>query len=239
MTTSSPTSASRKTSCFELLTDYTDRFYKALKTGYEGRFYDITHIDEEHGSMPPIGTQFAIENSDDGLEYQAKLELLKEAGGRRARSVRPANGTRHTWWPLASTGTCSTCSASSRMGTKISFLETEAVGPWRAERSDFVRDLEAFYNSREGKQGIGPRSLYLLRNADREERVWASRWRVTSIPDFLLWLVDDASGKWLTLSIRRVCVISTCRTPLGLYKGSEDPGNNAGGQARRAKRRWS
>lgn len=34
-----------------LLTDYTDRFYKALKTGYEGQFYNVTRIDEEHGSM--------------------------------------------------------------------------------------------------------------------------------------------------------------------------------------------
>lgn len=60
-----------------LLTDYTDRFYKALKTGYEGQFYDITHIDEDHGSMLKL-YQFEIENSDDGLEYKAKLEVLKK-----------------------------------------------------------------------------------------------------------------------------------------------------------------
>ena len=61
----------------QLLTDYTDRFYKALKTGYEGQFYDITYIDENHGSMLKL-YQFAIENSDDGLVYQARLEALKK-----------------------------------------------------------------------------------------------------------------------------------------------------------------
>ncbi|AOK03065.1 hypothetical protein [Burkholderia latens] len=60
-----------------LLADYTDRFYKALKTGYEGQFYDVTHIDEDHGSMLKV-YQFEIENSDDGLEYQKKLEVLKK-----------------------------------------------------------------------------------------------------------------------------------------------------------------
>lgn len=35
------------------------------------QFYDIIHIDEDHGSMLKL-YQFEIENSDDGLEYQAK-----------------------------------------------------------------------------------------------------------------------------------------------------------------------
>ena len=54
-----------------LLTDYTDRFYKALKTGYEGQFYAITPMDADHGSMLKL-YQFEIENSDDGRAYQAK-----------------------------------------------------------------------------------------------------------------------------------------------------------------------
>lgn len=40
-----------------LLTDYTDRFYKALKTGYEGQFYDITQIDDGHFEQSPNGVR--------------------------------------------------------------------------------------------------------------------------------------------------------------------------------------
>jgi hypothetical protein len=60
-----------------LLTDYTDRFYKSLKTAYEGQFYDVTRMDEDHGSMLKL-YQFEIDNTDDGLEYQKKLEVLKK-----------------------------------------------------------------------------------------------------------------------------------------------------------------
>ena len=64
---------------------------------------------------------------------------------------------------------------------------------------NFVRDLEAFYKSSEGKKVIGPRSLYLLRNADREGKGLGFALAGNFYPDFLLWLVDDTSGKqWLT-----------------------------------------
>ena len=63
----------------------------------------------------------------------------------------------------------------------------------------FVRDLEAFYKSDLGKLSIGSRSLYLLRNADREEKGLGFALAGNFYPDFLLWLVDDATGKqWLT-----------------------------------------
>src|SRR5690606_5079322 len=60
-----------------LLIDYTDRFYNALKKGYEGQFYDIAHIDEDHGSMLKL-YQFEIDNNDDGLAYKERLEVLKQ-----------------------------------------------------------------------------------------------------------------------------------------------------------------
>jgi len=60
-----------------LLTDYTDRFYKMLKTAYEGQFYDVIRMDEEHGSMLKL-YHIEIEDNDDGLEYLKKLEVLKK-----------------------------------------------------------------------------------------------------------------------------------------------------------------
>jgi hypothetical protein len=66
----------------------------------------------------------------------------------------------------------------------------------------------------DGKEAIGQRSLYLLRNADREEKGLGFALAGNFYPDFLLWLVDDASGKqWLTFVDPKGCAISTCRTP--------------------------
>lgn len=180
----------------QLLTDYTDRFYKALKTGYEGQFYDITYIDENHGSMLKL-YQFAIENSDDGLMYQTRLEVLKklvedgkigEASQWNAPHMVAISFDRHLYYPLLG------LEDKDAVPLKLRPLAFDAPSEWM-----FVRDLEAFYNSSAGKEVIGRRSLYLLRNADREEKGLGFALAGNFYPDFLLWLVDDATGKqWLT-----------------------------------------
>lgn len=201
----------------QLLTDYTDRFYKALKTGYEGQFYDITHIDEDHGSMLKL-YQFEIENSDDGLEYQAKLEVLKklvadgkigEASKWNAPHMVAISFDRHLYYPLLS------LEDKDAVPLKLRPLAFDAPSEW-----EFVRDLEAFYNSAEGKEAIGPRSLYLLRNADREEKGLGFALAGNFYPDFLLWLVDDASGKqWLTfVDPKGLRNLDLSHPKLGLHK---------------------
>lgn len=200
-----------------LLTDYTDRFYKALKTGYEGQFYDITHIDEDHGSMLKL-YQFEIENSDDGLEYQAKLEVLKklvadgkigEASKWNAPHMVAISFDRHLYYPLLA------LEDKDAVPLKLRPLAFDAPSEW-----EFVRDLEAFYNSGEGKEAIGPRSLYLLRNADREEKGLGFALAGNFYPDFLLWLVDDAGGKqWLTfVDPKGLRNLDLSHPKLGLYK---------------------
>ena len=203
-----------------LLTDYTGRFYKALKTGYEGQFYDITHIDEDHGSMLKL-YQFEIENSDDGLEYQAKLEVLKklvadgkigEASKWNAPHMVAISFDRHLFYPLFSF---------EQDGDKdLVPLKLKPLGLGAPSEVTFVRDLEAFYNSSEGKEVIGPRSLYLLRNADREEKGLGFALAGNFYPDFLLWLVDDATGKqWLTfVDPKGLRNLDLSHPKLGLYK---------------------
>ncbi len=200
-----------------LLTDYTDRFYKALKAGYEGQFYDITHIDEDHGSMLKL-YQFEIENSDDGLEYQAKLEVLKklvadgkigEASKWNAPHMVAISFDRHLYYPLLA------LEDKDAVPVKLRPLAFDAPSEVK-----FVRDLEAFYNSPDGKQAIGQRSLYLLRNADREEKGLGFALAGNFYPDFLLWLVDDASGKqWLTfVDPKGLRNLDLSHPKLGLYK---------------------
>jgi hypothetical protein len=200
-----------------LLTDYTERFYRALKTGYEGQFYDITQINEDHGSMLKL-YQFEIENSDDGLEYQKKLEVLKklvadgkigEASKWNATHMVAISFDRHLYYPLL------TLKDKDAVPLKLRPLAFDAPSEW-----EFVRDLEAFYNSPGGKTAIGARSLYLLRNADREETGLSFALAGNFYPDFLLWLVDDASGKqWLTfVDPKGLRNLDLSHPKLGLYK---------------------
>jgi len=200
-----------------LLTDYTDRFYKALKTGYEGQFYDITHIDENHGSMLKL-YQFEIDNSDDGLEYQAKLEVLKklvadgkigEASQWNAPHMVAISFDRHLYYPLLS------LEDKDAVPLKLRPLAFDAPS-----EVTFVRDLEAFYNSGEGKAVIGPRSLYLLRNADRGQKGLGFALAGNFYPDFLLWLVDDTDNKqWLTfVDPKGLRNLDLSHPKLGLYK---------------------
>jgi hypothetical protein len=200
-----------------LLMDYTDRFYKALKTGYEGQFYNIARIDEDHGSMLKL-YQFEIENSDDGLEYQAKLEVLKrlvidgkigEASKWNAPHMVAISFDRHLYYPLLA------LEDKDAVPLKLRPLAFDAPSEW-----NFVRDLEAFYDSEEGREIIGRRSLYLLRNADREDKGLGFALAGNFYPDFLLWLVDDATGKqWLTfVDPKGIRNLDLSHPKLGLYR---------------------
>lgn len=180
----------------QLLTDYTDRFYQALKSAYEGKFYDITHMSEDSGSIIKL-YEFEIENNDDGLEYKRKLEKLSsivasgklgEASTWNAPHMVAISFGQHLYYPLLSP-------------------EPDAIVPFKmrpmaiSEPSEiqFVNDLMAFYDSAAGKAKLQGKSLYLLRNADTRSKGLGFALAGNFYPDFLLWLVDDATGKqWLS-----------------------------------------
>jgi hypothetical protein len=84
----------------------------------------------------------------------------------------------------------------------------------------FVRDLEAFYKSSIGREVIGKRSLYLLRNADTKAKGLGFALAGNFYPDFLLWLVDDETGKqWLSfVDPKGLRSIDLNHPKLGLYK---------------------
>jgi hypothetical protein len=200
-----------------LLTDYTDRFYKALKSGYEGQFYNVVHMDANHGSMLKL-YQFEIENNDDGLEYMKRLEALKklvadgklgEASKWNAPHMVAISFDRHLYYPLLS------LEDKDVVPLKLRPLAFDAPSEWQ-----FVQDLQAFYDSPAGKAAVGQRSLYLLRNADREEKGLGFALAGNFFPDFLLWLVDDATGEqWLTfVDPKGLRNLDLTHPKLGLYK---------------------
>ncbi|MFJ3357648.1 DEAD/DEAH box helicase family protein [Serratia liquefaciens] len=179
-----------------LLCDYTERFYKALKTGYEGQFYEVIPMHDEHGSMLKL-YHFEIDDSDDGHEYLKKLEVLKalvakgdlgEASKWNAPHLVAISFDRHLFYPLLS------LEDKDAVPLKMRPLAFDAPS-----EIHFIEDLQAFYGSSVGREAIGTRSLYLLRNADSKNKGIGFATAGNFYPDFLLWLVDDASGEqWLS-----------------------------------------
>ena len=179
-----------------LLCDYTDRFYKALKTGYEGQFYEVIPMHDEHGSMLKL-YQFEVEDSDDGREYLKKLEALKalvakgdlgKASQWNAPHMVAISFDRHLFYPLLS--------LEDKDAVPLKMRPMAFDAPSEVQ---FVEDLQAFYDTPAGRDAIGGRSLYLLRNADSKNKGIGFSTAGNFYPDFLLWLVDDKTGEqWLS-----------------------------------------
>lgn len=199
-----------------LLQDYTDRFYRSLKTAYEGQFYDIVNVKEDDDTLLKI-YHFAIENTGGGEEYEKKIRALQvlvqegklgEASQWNAGQMVAICFDSHLYYPLLyyPEGT---------VPLKMRPLAFDAESEVR-----FVRDLEAFYKSSLGRDIIGKRSLYLLRNADTKAKGLGFALAGNFYPDFLLWLVDDATGEqWLNFIDPKGLRQMNLHDPkLGLYK---------------------
>lgn len=203
-----------------LLIDYTDRFYKSLKTAYEGQFYQVITVDEDHGSVLKF-YQFAIENSEVGLEYKAQLDVLQQLvlSGKLGQASQASPNhmvaicfDRHLFYPLL---------AFEDDADKASVpLKMQPLGLGAESEVTFVKDLEAFYQSPQGKAAIGERSLYLLRNAANAQHGLGFALAGNFYPDFLLWLVDDQTGKqWLSfVDPKGLRHMDLNHPKLGLYK---------------------
>jgi len=199
-----------------LLQDYTDRFYKSLKTAYEGQFYDIVNVKEDDDTLLKV-YHFEIESTEGGEEYKKKIRALQvlvkdgklgEASQWNAGQMVAICFDSHLYYPLLyyPEGT---------VPLKMRPLAFDAPS-----EVQFVRDLEAFYKSPLGQQAIGKRSLYLLRNADTKAKGMGFSQAGNFYPDFLLWLVDDETGdQWLTFIDPKGLRQMNLNDPkLGLYK---------------------
>lgn len=199
-----------------LLQDYTDRFYKSLKTAYEGQFYDIVNVKEDDDALLKV-YHFEIESTAGGEEYEKKIKALQilvkdgklgEASRWNAGSMVAICFDSHLYYPLLyyPEGT---------VPLKMRPLAFDAES-----EVQFVRDLDEFYKSSLGRHIIGKRSLYLLRNADTKAKGLGFALAGNFYPDFLLWLVDDATSKqWLNFIDPKGLRQMNLKDPkLGLYK---------------------
>ncbi|EAA1839264.1 type III restriction endonuclease subunit R [Salmonella enterica subsp. enterica serovar Sanjuan] len=180
-----------------LLTDYTDRFYNALKNAYEGQFYEITQVNEDDPCMIKM-YHFEIEESDDGLDYTKRLEQLQQivaqgdigkAKSWNAPGMIAVTFDKHLYYPLLS--------IEKNADLPLKMRPTAFDAP---SEITFIKDLQEFIETPKGQKTIGNKSLYLLRNADSKAKGLGFATAGNFYPDFLLWLVDDESGKqWLSL----------------------------------------
>jgi len=178
----------------KLLQDYTDRFYKSLKMAYEDQFYDIVNINEDNDSIPKI-IHFEIEDDINGEAYEKQIRVLQalvkdkkigEANQWNAGQMVAISFGHHLYYPMFA--------IEGDVPLKMRPLAFDAPSEIK-----FVRDLENFYKSSSGKEVIGSRSIYLLRNADSKSKGLGFALAGNFYPDFLLWLVDDQTGdQWLS-----------------------------------------
>ena len=197
----------------KLLKSYTEHFYKTLKNAYEGQFYDVREIEESDEAILKV-YHFEIESNEDVYEQKIReLQTLIKSGkiGRasqwQAAQMVAICFDRHLYYPLFA--------IEGEVPLKMRPLSFDAPS-----EVQFVRDLESFYQSAIGKQIIGNRSLYLLRNADVRAKGLGFALAGNFYPDFLLWLVDETSGhQWLSfIDPKGLHHIGLNNPKLGLYK---------------------
>jgi hypothetical protein len=173
-----------------LLQDYTDKFYKSLKMAYEGQFYDIVNLKVDDDSLLKV-YQFEIEDTPEGEAYEKKLKVLQnlvnsgnmgEASKWNAGQMVAICFDSHLYYPLFA--------IDGAVPLKMRPLSFDAPS-----EIQFIRDLEAFYQSELGRKVIGKKSLYLLRNADTKAKGLGFALAGNFYPDYLLWLVDDETGE--------------------------------------------
>jgi hypothetical protein len=160
--------------------------------------------------------QFSIDDTPDGEAYEKKLKVLQElvkAGDLGEASKWNAGQMvaicfdSHLYYPLFA--------IEGAVPLKLRPLAFDAPS-----EIQFVRDLEAFYQSPLGKDLIGKRSLYLLRNADTKAKGLGFALAGNFYPDYLLWLVDDATGEQCLNFIdpKGIRQMNLTDPKLGLYK---------------------
>lgn len=200
-----------------LLTDYTDRFYNTLKNAYEGQFYEITQVSEDDPCMIKM-YHFEIEESDDGLDYAERLEQLQQivtqgeigkAKSWNAPGMIAVTFDKHLYYPLLS--------IEKNADLPLKMRPTAFDAP---SEITFIQDLQEFIETPKGQKIIGNKSLYLLRNADTKSKGLGFATAGNFYPDFLLWLVDDESGKqWLSLiDPKGIRNLNLDDAKFGLYK---------------------
>lgn len=178
-----------------LLKLYTDRFYSSLKSAYEGSFFESNIVSKEGTSMIE-NYEFEIKKNDDGRGYEKRLKRLRslvaegnigEASKWNDKHMVAISFSQHLYYPLM-------FAYEKELPLKMRPMAFDAES-----EIEFVQKLKKFYEQSEGQGLLKGKSLYLLRNAANKRKGIGFSLAGSFYPDFLLWLVDDKTGKqWLS-----------------------------------------
>ena len=214
-----------------LLKLYTDRFYRSLKSAYEGSFFESNIVSKGETSMID-SYEFEIDKDDEGREYERRLKQLRklvaegnigEASRWNAKHMVAISFSQHLYYPLM-------FADEKELPLKMRPMAFDAESEIK-----FVQKLKEFYEQSEGLGLLKGKSLYLLRNAAKKNKGIGFSLAGSFYPDFLLWLVDDTVGKqWLSfIDPKGIRNMNLTDAKFGLYKeikkvekSLKDPGLN-------------
>lgn len=182
----------------DLLLEYVRAFYQRLKSAYEGQFYEVVEVSEDNGSMLDK-YQFSLPDTDDGNAIKQRLEALADGISEFGNGVKPVYGSDkglqmlcldgHLYAPIFA------CLERAELPFSIQPLAIGDESEWR-----LMSDLVSAKESGKLSEWTHGKDLYLLRNASNKSKGLGFALAGNFYPDFLLWLVDNQTGKqWLSL----------------------------------------
>ena len=182
----------------DLLLEYVRTFYQRLKSAYEGQFYEVVEVSEDNGSMLDK-YQFSLPDTDDGNVIKQRLEMLANSSGSLKNGVTEVFGgdkglqmlclDGHLYAPIFA------CLERAELPFSIQPLAIGDESEWR-----LMSDLVSAKESGKLSEWTHGKDLYLLRNASNKSKGLGFALAGNFYPDFLLWLVDNQTGKqWLSL----------------------------------------
>ncbi len=182
----------------DLLLEYVRAFYQRLKSAYEGQFYEVVEVTEDNGSMLDK-YQFSLPNTDDGNIIKQRLEMLANSSGSLKNGITEVVGgdkglqmlclDGHLYAPIFA------CVERADLPFSIQPLAIGDESEWR-----LIHDLVNAKESGKLNEWTHGKDLYLLRNASNKSKGLGFALAGNFYPDFLLWLVDNQTGKqWLSL----------------------------------------
>ena len=182
----------------DLLLEYVKAFYNCLKAAYEGQFYEVVEVSEDNGSMLDK-YQFSLPDNDEGNEIKQRLEALADGISEFSNGIKPVYGGDKGLQMLCFDGHLYAPIFACLERQDLPFsIQPLAIGD-KSELcliSDLV-NAKANGKLSEWTQG---KDLYLLRNAANKSKGLGFALAGNFYPDFLLWLVDNQTGKqWLSL----------------------------------------
>lgn len=182
----------------DLLLNYLEVFYKKLKGAYEGQFYQMQEIGNDHKALLENYVFEIRPNEDDGVpSYESKLGELKDwvENGDLAKVMGFKDGNvhaicfnRHLFYPIINLAD----------KDNVPFSLKPLLMQEKSEKI-FVADLQNACDTGKLNEWIGDKELYLLRNASNKAKGLGFALAGDFYPDFLLWLVDkNTNQQWLT-----------------------------------------